>query len=249
MLWGSISVLGIIASALVGGSAPPQEQGGAAVGQQAPSNVAAARTAAAESEACSPLRASSPFRVSGFDRRGGEDMGACCYGAVADPGYEPYQCVGDMARAECLAFSAYTHWTACSSCADPTFECPVVVAPCGASGGCDEYIQRVQIGDIDNSSGCDQYADNTTISTIVVFGVDYPITVTNGTPYSADVCSIWVDWNQDRAFEDVGPEWIGDVVGGGVTPPYSFILSVPPDAVAGCVRMRVRVPGTAERGT
>jgi hypothetical protein len=112
---------------------------------------------------------------------------------------------------------------------------------CDASGGCDEYIQRVQLNEIDNLSGCDQYQDYSAISTTVVNGAEYQVTVTNGHPYSADVCSIWVDWNQDAVFDDAAPELIGDVVGGGITPPYSFTLSVPPSALQGYTRMRIRI--------
>ena len=130
----------------------------------------------------------------------------------------------------------------CASCADPEFSCPHTIPwPCDSSGGCDEYIRRVQMGDIDNSSGCDQYDDYTDIWTTVIYGLEYPITVTNGTPYDGDVCSIWVDWNQDTIFDDAAPELIGDVVGGGVSPPYSFTLTVPPDAHEGHTHMRIRI--------
>jgi hypothetical protein len=177
-----------------------------------------------------------------FDPPCGEYTGACCYGAVADPGYEPYECIGDYLQWECLYLSEYTNWTGGESCDDPLFLCPGTPVYCDGSGGCDEYIARVQMGDIDNSSGCDQYADYTaTYALTVVPGTDYPITVTNGTAYSADVCAIWVDWNQDKTFEDSGPEWIGDAVGGGISPPYSFTLTVPPDFAPGYTRMRIRI--------
>jgi hypothetical protein len=114
-------------------------------------------------------------------------------------------------------------------------------AYCAASGGCDEHIARVQLGDIDNAGGCAEYADYTALSATVLFGLEYPITVTNGVAYLADVCSIWVDWNQDWVFDDAAPELIGDVVGGGVSPPYNLTLTVPPSALAGATRMRIRI--------
>ena len=168
----------------------------------------------------------------------GEYLGACCYGAIADPGYEPWQCIGDYLQWECLYLSEYTNWTGGESCSDPFFMCPGTPTYCDASGGCDEHIARVQIGDIDNTSSCDRYADYTTMWTLVVPGVQYPITVTNGQPYSADVCSIWVDWNQDKVFADEGDEWIGDVRGAG---PYTFTLTVPPSFTPGYTRMRIRI--------
>jgi PKD repeat protein len=73
---------------------------------------------------------------------------------------------------------------------------------CAASGGCDEYITRVEIGTIDNSSACDGYFNYTDISTNVDLGVSYPITVTVGTPYSTDAVSAFVDWNYDGDFSD-----------------------------------------------
>jgi hypothetical protein len=112
---------------------------------------------------------------------------------------------------------------------------------CTASGGCDEYITRVEINDIDNVSGCDQYHDYTALATTVLLGTEYPITVTNGIPYSTDVCSIWVDWNQDGVFDDGGPECVGDVYGEGLSPPYSFTLTIPPDALCGPTRLRIRI--------
>lgn len=46
---------------------------------------------------------------------------------------------------------------------------------------CDEYISRVQVGSIDNSSNCTSggYADYTSLSTNMNIGTGYPITVTN----------------------------------------------------------------------
>jgi hypothetical protein len=75
---------------------------------------------------------------------------------------------------------------------------------CEASGGCDEYITRVQFGTIDNSSACDSYHDYTAISTEVDMGSSYPITVTVGTPYSSDALAAYVDWNYDGDFDDAG---------------------------------------------
>jgi hypothetical protein len=75
---------------------------------------------------------------------------------------------------------------------------------CEASGGCDEYISRVQIGTIDNSSSCDGYHDYTDISTDVDLGGSYPIVVTVGTPYSSDALAAFVDWNYDGDFSDNG---------------------------------------------
>lgn len=60
---------------------------------------------------------------------------------------------------------------------------------CPASGYvCDEYISQVQVGTIDNSSACSWYGDYTGLSTTMTQGVNYPITVTNGNPYTSSPC-------------------------------------------------------------
>jgi len=77
---------------------------------------------------------------------------------------------------------------------------------CSASGGTeDEFISRVQIGDIDNLSGWTGYFDYTYLSTTIPGNYWAQITITNGPPnYSTDECGIWVDWNQDEGFDDAG---------------------------------------------
>lgn len=54
---------------------------------------------------------------------------------------------------------------------------------CAASGGGDEYISRVQIGSINNTSGSNNYADYTNLSTEVKPGEPITLTITNGNPY------------------------------------------------------------------
>ncbi|MBU2652571.1 MAG: carboxypeptidase-like regulatory domain-containing protein, partial [Bacteroidetes bacterium] len=110
---------------------------------------------------------------------------------------------------------------------------------CAGSGGCDEYIARVQIGTIDNSSTCTQYGDYTYLSTEVAPGESYAITVTNGNPiWTADECGIWVDWNQNEDFTDDGSITVSGSPGVG---PYTATITVPDDAIPGLTRMRIRI--------
>ena len=106
---------------------------------------------------------------------------------------------------------------------------------------CDEYISRVQIDVIDNPSGCGvgQYEDYTDLGpATVTYGVGTALTVTNGNPiWSSDICSVWIDWNQDCVFDDV-TEVIGDVNGVG---PYVFNITPPPSALPGPTCMRIRI--------
>jgi hypothetical protein len=112
-------------------------------------------------------------------------------------------------------------------------------AYCTASGGCDEYISRVQIGTIDNSSACDGYHDYTSLSTSVMVGTGYAVTVTNGNPYSSDQCGIWVDWNHNEVFTDAGETMtVSGTPGNG---PYTATITPPTGAVSGNTRMRIRI--------
>ena len=110
-------------------------------------------------------------------------------------------------------------------------------AYCSASGGCDEYISQVVVGDINNSSACDGYADYTSISTDMTIGTGYGITVTNGNTWTGDECDVYVDWNQDEDFEDTGEYFLlangPDVFDGTITPPGG--------AATGETRMRIRI--------
>jgi len=151
---------------------------------------------------------------------------------------------------DCIALDAGTYYlmidTWPSPACIPAFnltinECEATY--CGASGGCDEFISNVTIGDINNSSSCDQYADYTALSTLVEVGESYPITVTNGPPnYSSDQCGIWVDWNQDLDFDDPGEAIAVSGVPG--TGPYTATITPPADALNGPTRMRVRITYT-----
>jgi hypothetical protein len=107
---------------------------------------------------------------------------------------------------------------------------------CSAAGGCDEYIKRVEIGDIDNSSNCDGYADYTHISTQIC-GTSSYIKVINGNGISGDKCGVWIDWNQDKVF-DPNNEMVLNSSGTG---PYQADITVPADANKGYTRMRVRI--------
>jgi len=117
---------------------------------------------------------------------------------------------------------------------------------CSASGGCSGSvagslnINSVEVGDISNTgTGCSGgYANYTSMSTTMEIGTGYAITVINGDPYDEDdQCGIWVDWNQDFDFDDVG-ETIP--VGGG-TVVFTATITPPEGAATGDTRMRIRI--------
>ncbi|MCD4731158.1 MAG: hypothetical protein K8R74_11180, partial [Bacteroidales bacterium] len=106
-------------------------------------------------------------------------------------------------------------------------------------GGGDEFIQNVTIGSINNTTVQSYYADYTSMSTVVVPDMSYPITITNGDPiWSTDQCGIWVDWNQNEDFYDDGPITVSGSPGVG---PYTANIVPPVDAMPGPTRMRVQI--------
>ncbi|NVO21272.1 MAG: C39 family peptidase [Bacteroidetes bacterium] len=112
---------------------------------------------------------------------------------------------------------------------------------CHASGACDEYISELHLGNINNLSSCgtNGYTDYTGISTVLVAGQTYTISVVNGNPYTDDQCGVWIDWNKDTDFDDAG-EFVTMVnsPGGG---PYSATFTVPAGATLGNTRLRARI--------
>jgi hypothetical protein len=121
----------------------------------------------------------------------------------------------------------------------PTEPSDDVNAYCTASGTCDEYISRVQLGDIDNLSACTQYGNYTAQSTIMSVGNSYQITITNGNPiYPDDQCGVWVDWNQNETFDANEEVPVNGTPGVG---PYTATITPPAGAVPGATRLRTRI--------
>lgn len=72
----------------------------------------------------------------------------------------------------------------------------------------DEFISRVQLNTIDNSSGAQFYSDFTSISTTLTKGTEYTITVTptwTGSLFNEGY-SVWIDFNRDGDFTDANEE-------------------------------------------
>jgi len=111
-------------------------------------------------------------------------------------------------------------------------------AYCSSSGGCDEYISRVIFNTIDNTSACSNYADYTNISTNVNTGETYSLIIENGSVYSADDLGVWIDWNQDQDFDDVGENVVCE---SGNSGQGTFDITIPADALSGSTVMRIRI--------
>ena len=113
---------------------------------------------------------------------------------------------------------------------------------CGSQGNNvnDEYISRVQLGNIDNSSGGGNgYSDFTNLSTSLSKNVSSTISITptwTGTQYN-EAYSVWIDYNQDGDFNDAGEQVFTHSAT--QNSPVSGSFTVPSSALEGATRMRV----------
>ncbi len=116
---------------------------------------------------------------------------------------------------------------------------------CASNGNstADEYIGRVQLNTIDNSSGVGTtstgYSNFTGISTSLDTSTGYTITITptwTGSTYSEGY-SVWIDYNQDDDFTDAGEQVFTNAAS--ASTPVSGTFTVPVSATAGNTRMRV----------
>ncbi len=103
-----------------------------------------------------------------------------------------------------------------------------------------EYIARVQIGGIDNTSADDPggYGDYTAVTTDLTIGESANCTLTpgfQGTTYDEN-WKVWIDLNGDKDFEDAGEE-VFYVVGGSSS--VSGTITVPAGTAPVTTRMRV----------
>jgi hypothetical protein len=114
---------------------------------------------------------------------------------------------------------------------------------CAATGGCDEYISGVTVGTIANTGTlCDNYTDYSgSLSTAMVIGTDYTITVDNGYAYTGDICGVWVDWDGDLDWYD---ETMITMSGGPIQ--FTGTVTPPAGAVGGKMRVRIQYGGTLD---
>lgn len=110
-------------------------------------------------------------------------------------------------------------------------------AAAGSAGTGSDYINRVQLGAIDNSSGKTMYSDFRTISTRMNHGANYPVSVRLNAVFAIDRVHVWIDYNRNGTFD--ASEAIP--MGIPVNKISSGTVSVPLNAVKGATTMRVRV--------
>lgn len=125
--------------------------------------------------------------------------------------------------------------------------------PCAAgttclatSTNCDEYIENVSLNTINKTSGCNNYSNFTSISTTLVKGESYDLTITPNIVgsaanfYEGDHIAAWIDWNNDGDFTDNG-ERVGYVLATTTGWSNVFNFTVPSSASNGSKKMRVRI--------
>lgn len=104
----------------------------------------------------------------------------------------------------------------------------------------DEYIDRVQLGSINNLSGNNGgYGNFTNLSTTLSKGSSSTITITprwTGTVYN-EAYRVWIDYNQDGDFNDSGEQVYSR--SRTKSTPISGSFTVPSSALNGATRMRV----------
>ncbi|QTE21517.1 GEVED domain-containing protein [Polaribacter cellanae] len=114
---------------------------------------------------------------------------------------------------------------------------------CSSNGNSvsDEYISKVVLGSINNTSGASSggYADYTSQSTNITKGASTTITITPtwpGTNYNEGY-AVFIDYNKDGDFADNGETvWTKTA---SKTTPVSGSFSIPASAITGTTRMRV----------
>ena len=113
---------------------------------------------------------------------------------------------------------------------------------CASQGNstADEYINRVQLGSINNLSGNNGgYGNFTNLSTNLVRGTSNTITITpawTGSVYREGY-RVWIDWNKDGDFLDSGEQAVNVTRTNATSIARSF--TVPNTALLGQTRMRV----------
>ena len=108
----------------------------------------------------------------------------------------------------------------------------------GATSTSFEKIGNVTVANINNNSTSTAgYEDFTTVVGNVTKGMSYPFTATGPSSYASDEVRVWVDFNQDKNFDDSELVVLTDKS----KSPWSGTIDIPLTAKSGLTRMRVRL--------
>ncbi len=102
-----------------------------------------------------------------------------------------------------------------------------------------DKILNVTFGSINNTTDCspDGYGDFTSMSTDVVAGTSYPISVTVGDGWANESVSVWIDLDNSSTFDQAEFTYIAT----GTASALTGSISIPAGTPDGSYRMRVRV--------
>ncbi|MEN9609289.1 MAG: hypothetical protein RLZZ628_103 [Bacteroidota bacterium] len=109
-----------------------------------------------------------------------------------------------------------------------------------------EWIAGVQIGTINNPSIKEGYGNFTNLSTPLVKGTSYPLSITQGFSWAADPATatqqgrVWIDFNQNGLFENI------ELVASLTRNAMNANVLIPTTALTGATRMRVSLKTIGE---
>ena len=109
----------------------------------------------------------------------------------------------------------------------------------GASGTSSDWIARVELENLDNTSVQTSYSDFTSLSASLDENASYPITVTLNAAFSLDAVYVWIDFNGDMVFDNNTELISMSALNGNVT--STGTVNVPCVPTSYSTRMRVRV--------
>jgi len=108
-----------------------------------------------------------------------------------------------------------------------------------AKGGGDEYISKVVLASIENSTGSENYSNYSSTIAQLKSGQSYEIQVFNGNAYNGDQCAVWADWNANGEFDEKSVILEANET----NQIFTGLISPPNGSFQGTVLMRVRLSG------
>lgn len=123
-------------------------------------------------------------------------------------------------------------------------------AAAGTAGTGGDYINRVTLNTLNNTSGETAYSDFKHLSTDLIRGASYPIEVQMQYNFDIDSVYVWIDFDKDGVFEDSEQTIMSKPTPLQYNQVSTGIVTVPADAIQGKTVMRVRTiyanPNTAQ---
>lgn len=135
-----------------------------------------------------------------------------------------------------------------------TNSAPLVYCNSSGSSTAGEWIEKISIGGINNTSGANGgYADFTSQSTSIEEGTTVALTLSPGFPYNfffgyttqPVFWSVWIDLNQDKDFNDANEQVYVSPSSNSSANPLTVNITVPTGTPAGSTRMRIALKRNA----